>query len=348
MRKDVDRILSEKNINSMLFYSESYKNVNMYYLSGFLAPDPFIFLKKLGEEPLLVVNQMELARAKKESRVKNVRSYFDYDYIRIVKSASNPKTGSLKFVAAVAKKELGVDEPIYVPPSLPVVLADALRDEGLKIEPLFDIVEKARETKEPDEIANIKWVQKAVEKATSKAIELIKNSEVEANKTLTYRENGKKKLLTSGKVRSVFDHTFADTGCVAEEETIIACGPSGADPHYAGRADDVLKANQPIVIDVFPKSVKNRYVSDMTRTIVKGKASKTVKKMFEAVLDTKNAAMDAIKAGVLGSDMQKLCCDLLERAGYQTIRGGKQISKGYLHSLGHGIGLEVHEGPGMN
>jgi len=101
-------------------------------------------------------------------------------------------------------------------------------------------------------------------------------------------------------------------------------------------------------LDVFPKSTKKRYVSDMTRTVIKGRASKVVKKMFETVLQTKDAAVDAIKAGVLGSDMQNLCYDMLEKAGYLTMRGGKQISKGYIHGLGHGIGLEVHEGPSMN
>jgi Xaa-Pro aminopeptidase len=86
----------------------------------------------------------------------------------------------------------------------------------------------------------------------------------------------------------------------------------------------------------------------MTRTVVKGKASKAIKKMFETVLDAKNAAMDAIHAGVLGSEMQFLCYNILEKAGYDTIRGGKQISKGYTHGLGHGVGLEIHEGPRMS
>jgi Xaa-Pro aminopeptidase len=228
------------------------------------------------------------------------------------------------------------------------MLADALRHERLKIKPLFDVVEKARETKEPEEIEAIKSVQKAVEEATSKAIQLIVNAEHGTNGELLLRENGKKKTLTAGKVRSIFDHAFVDRGVIAEEQTIVACGPRSADPHYSGEANDVLKANQPIVLDVFPKSVRKRYVSDMTRTVVKGKASKVVKKMFESVLQTKDAAVDAIEAGVLGSDMQKLCCSMLEKAGYQTTWGGKKINRGYLHSLGHGVGLEVHEGPSMS
>jgi len=348
MRKDVDRILAEKGIDSMLFYSESYKNANMYYLTRFLAPDPFIFLKQVSHEPLLVVNPMEFPRAKRESGIKDVHSYFDYDYVQIVKSATNPQTGAMKFAATVAREELGTEEPIYVPPNLPVMLADVLRKEGLKIQPMFDVVEKARETKEPEEIKAIKSVQEVVERATTRAIELVKNSEIGANDLLFCPEDGKKQKLTAGKVRSVFNHTFVDNGCISEEETIIACGPGGADPHYSGKADDVLKANQPIVIDVFPRSVGRRYVADMTRTVVKGRASKAVKKMFDTVLQTKEAAVDAIRAGVTGSDMQNLCCDLLEKAGYQTMRGGKQISKGYIHGLGHGLGLDVHEGPSMS
>jgi len=348
MRNDVDRILAEKSVKSMLLYSESCKDVNMYYLTGFLAPDPFIFLKQVGQEPLIVVGQMELARAKKESCIKDVRSYFDYDYMQIVKSASDPKVGVMKFVASIAKKELETDKPIYVPPNLPVIHADVLRHDGLQIKPMFDVVEKARETKEREEIEAIKSVQRTVEEATAKAIELIANAEVNSKGALYYKENGKKKPLKAGKVRSIFDHTFADRGCVAEEETIVACGPKGADPHYSGDATDIPKANQPIVLDVFPRSVKKRYVSDMTRTVVKGRASKAVKKMFETVLQTKDTAIDAIKAGVLGSNMQNLCYNMLEKAGYQTMRGGKQISKGYFHGLGHGIGLEIHEGPRMS
>lgn len=348
MRKDIDEILTQKGMEVVLLYSGSARNANMYYLTQFLAPDPFIFIKQVDGDPMIVVSQMELARAKKESAVKDVHSFFDYDYARIVKSAPDPKAGGMKFVAAVAKKELGTEKTIYVPPNLSVMLADALRHEGMKLKPAFDVVEKARETKEPREVEAIKSVQRAVEKATSKATALIANAEADSKGELLFREDGKKKPLTVGRVRSVFDHTFADQGCVAEEETIVACGPGGADPHYSGKTDEVLKASRPIVLDIFPKSVGKRYVSDMTRTVVKGKASEVVKRMFETVLQTKDAAIDAIKAGVLGSDMQKLCCSLLEKAGYQTVWGGKQISEGYLHSLGHGVGLEVHEGPGMN
>lgn len=347
MRKEIDRFLAEKGLRSMLLYSGSFKDANMFYLTGFLAPDPFIFLKKVDEDPLIVVSQMELPRAKKESKVKDVRSYHEYNYMKIVRSASNPRVGGMKFIAHVAKKELGKGKPIYVPPNFSVMLADVLRSEGLRVKPVFGVVEKARETKERDELEAIASVQKNVEEATSRAIELIANAEIGSDGTLLHREGGKKKSLTAGKVRAVFDRTFSERGCVAEEETIVACGPKSARPHYAGDAEDVLKANQPIILDVFPRSVKGRYVSDMTRTVVKGRASKSVKRMFESVFAVRNAVLDALRAGVSGSAMQELCFKMFEKAGYETVRGGKQTSKGYVHGLGHGVGLEVHEGPSL-
>lgn len=348
LRKDLDRILAEKDVDALFLYSESFHDENMYYLTRFLAPDPFLLLKKVDEEPVIVINEMEYPRAKKESIVKDVRSYAEYNYVEVVKSASDPKLGVMKFIASVAKKELGVKTRIYVPPKFPIIVADALRKEGLTIEPLFGVIEKARETKEPAEIEEIRRVQRTAEKYMSEVIELIANAEVDVDGTLIIRENGKKTCLTVHKIKTFFGHRFLDSNCIVEEELIVACGPKGADPHYFGDPDDKLKANHPIILDVYPRSVRERYWSDMTRTIVKGKASEKIKKMFDAVLEAKNASVDAIKAGVLGSDVYNLCCDVLEKYGYETTRGGKQIRKGFTHGLGHGVGLQIHEGPSLS
>jgi Xaa-Pro aminopeptidase len=348
LRKDVDKILKEKGVDAIFLYSESAKEANMYYLTRFLAPDPFIYLKKISEEPVIVVSQMEYSRARKESIVKDVRSYMDYNLYEIIKSAPDPKIGSLKFIANVAKKELGIDTKICVPPNFPTMIADALRKEGLTITPMFDVIEKARETKEPDEIREIRAVQRVVDKAAEKVINLIANADVDGKGRLVTKVDGRKEILKVGKVRAILGHEFLENGCTVEEETIIACGPKGADPHYSGNPEDELVANQPIILDIFPKSIRKRYYTDMTRTIVKGKASKKVKEMFEAVLEARNASIDAIKAGVQGNEAYNICCNVLEKAGYATTRGGKQITKGFTHGLGHGVGLQVHEGPSLS
>jgi Xaa-Pro aminopeptidase len=348
LRKDLDSILAEKGADAMFLYSGSFKAVDMYYLTGFLAPDPFVFLKRVDDEPILVINSMEYSRAQKQSRVKDVRSYNDYNMFEIMKSAPDPKLGFSKFIATIAEKELGKASRIYIPPDFPAIYAEALRRAGLTVVPLFDVIEKARETKEPEEIDDIKAVQSIVEDATAEVIELVANADVDPQKTLVVREDGMKRPLTVHKIKSFLGHKFLDHNCVIEEEIIVACGPKGADPHYFGNPEDVIKANQPLILDIYPRNLHRRYCTDMTRTVVKGKASKDVKRMFEAVLEAKNTSIDSIRAGATGSEVNDLCCDILEKAGYPTTRRGKKVTKGFTHSLGHGVGLQVHEGPRLS
>ncbi len=344
MREDLDSILTEKEAEILLLYSESYKNSDMYYLTKFLAPDPLIFLKKVDEDPVLVVNQMEYPRAQKQSIVKDVRSYFEYKYLEVVKTAKDAYLGTIKFIANVVKKEFGADKKVCISHNFPAMAADMLREEEITVKPMFDVVERARETKDIDEIKEIRAVQAVAEEATAEAIDLIANADVNSKGTLIL----KKEPLTVGKLKSFFGHRFLDQGCSMEEDIIVTCGPKGSDPHYFGDPQDELKAHKPIILDIVPRSIQKRYWTDMTRTIVKGKASTKVKRMFDAVLEAKNASIDAIQAGVLGSNIYNICCEVLEKAGYETTRGGKQITRGLTHSLGHGVGLDIHEGPRMS
>ncbi len=344
MRDDLDTILAGKGAEALLLYSDSYREANMYYLTKFLAPDPFIFLKRVDADPVLVVNQMEYIRAQKQSIIKDVRSYLDYNYNEAVKSAKEPHLGAMKFIAKVAEEELGVGTEICVPPNFPVIAADVLREEGLTINPMFGVVEKARETKDVNEVEQIKAVQAVNEEVTSEAIEIIGNSDVGSNGTLHF--NGEP--LTIGRIKSFFGSKLLENGCIPEEDIIVACGPKSSDPHYLGKPEDKLRADQPIIVDIFPRSIQKRYWTDMTRTLVKGRASSKLKEMFETVSEAKSASLDAIQAGALVNQVYDVCCDVIERAGYETTRGGKRITKGMSHSLGHGVGLQIHESPRIN
>jgi len=341
LRGDLDGILTEKGAEALLLYSDSFRDANMYYLTKFLAPDPFIFLKRVDADPVIVVNQMEYPRAQKQSIIKTVKSYLDYNRLKVVKTAKEPQLGAMKFIAKVAEKELGRETKICVPPNFPVIAADVLRNEGLNINPMFGVVEKARETKERQEVETIKAIQVVNEEVTTEAIELITNSDVGSNGTLLI--NGEP--LTVSRIKSFFGRKLLENGCIPEEDIIVACGPKASNPHYVGEPEDELKADQPIILDIYPRSIQKRYWTDMTRTIVKGRASDKLKKMFDAVFEARHASFDAIQAGALGSHVYDVCCDVLEKAGYETTRGGKKITKGMTHSLGHGVGLQIHESP---
>ncbi len=341
MKGDLDNILAEKDAEALLLYSDSYKDANMYYLTEFLAPDPFIFLKRTDEEPIIVVSQMEYPRAQKQSIVKDVRSYLDYNYFEAVKSSKEPQLGALKFIANIAKQELGRETRICVPSDFPLLVADVLRIEELTLEPMFGVVEKARETKDTHEVEEIRAIQAVNEKVTSEVIELIANSDVGRNKTLHF----KGEPLTVGRIKSFFGHKLLENGCLPEEDIIVACGTKSSDPHYVGEPEDKLKADQPIILDIYPRSIQKRYWTDMTRTVVKGKASSKLKKMFDTVQEAKDASLDAIQTGVVGNQVYDVCCDVLEKVGYETTRGGKKVTRGMTHGLGHGVGLQIHESP---
>lgn len=341
MRRDLDTILIENEIEALFLYSDSFKDNNMFFLTDFLTPDPFIFLKKTNKEPTIVINQMEYPRARKQSVVKDVRSYFDYDYFTIMKSIKSPQQAGMHFLTDIIKKEVKDEEKLCVPPDFPLIIADFLRSKGVKIKPIFGVIEGARETKDIEEIKVIKEIQKINEKVTSEIIELIRNCDVGNNKTLFLNNE----VLTIGKIKSLFGKKLLQNGCIIEQDIIVACGPKSSDPHYVGELEDELKADQPIIFDIYPRSLQKRLWTDMTRTVVKGKASKKIKHMFDTVSEAKNASFDSIQAGELGSQVYNVCCEILEKRGYETSRKGKKVTRGMPHSLGHGVGLQIHENP---
>jgi Xaa-Pro aminopeptidase len=284
-----------------------------------------------------------------ESIVKDIRSYDDYNYLKIAGSTSDPNLGLLKFIVSVVKKELGVDAKIYVPPNFPVALADVLRREDFNLIPLFNVIEKARETKDAEEITEISKAQTAIETVAGEVFDLIANADVAVDGTLMVKDGGKLVPLSVRRLKSAFGCKFQELGYLMEADMILTCGKRSGDIESFGEPDDILKVNEPVIFDIFPRNLRDRYWADMTRTIVKGRASKEIKHMYETMLESQGAGIDALKAGVTGSELYAISCKVLERAGYATMRGGKTITKGFLvPSLGHGIGLEVHEGPRLN
>ncbi|MHA2159493.1 MAG: M24 family metallopeptidase, partial [Candidatus Thorarchaeota archaeon] len=117
--------------------------------------------------------------------------------------------------------------------------------------------------------------------------------------------------------------------------------------HYLGVADDKLKAEVPIILDVFPRLKIERYVADVTRTIVKGTPSKRVKEMFEATEAAANAAVDSLTDGTKIDDVNLACFNKLKELGFDSRRLNPDAKDGMTHGLGHGIGLEIHEQPSM-
>src|SRR5262249_34878852 len=156
---------------------------------------------------------------------------------------------------------------------------------------------------------------------------------------------------TAERLRAIVEARMLELGCVSEG-AIIAPGPQAADPHMLGGP---LHANEPIVMDIFPQHKTTRYWADMTRTISKGTPAPEILKMYEVVKRAQDAGIAALKPGVTGRSIHEMVEDIIFAAGYDTLRIGQQHGprnleappKGFIHGLGHGVGLEIHEAPSV-
>jgi len=330
-----------ENGRNLLVIGAPEHDADAYHISGFLAPDAVICLRVAGKS-YLAVSSLEYGRAAKEAPVDELLSY---DELEITTLARELKSGAKAYAAAIANllERLGaMGSPIAVPPGLGVVYADELRARGVTLTPDRVLFEGLRRSKTEAEISNIEKTQAAVEAACAHARSILEESDLGSDDSLIWRGEP----LTSELLRSEIDVDLLRRGCAADG-TIAAGGPQGADPHERGHGP--LKAGESIIVDIFPMDLSTRYYSDMTRTFVKGEPNEGFRKMYDAVLESQEAALSMIKAGVNGRDVHRKVADVLHEAGYKTNvhdqEPGKPLTEGFFHGTGHGVGLEIHEAP---
>ncbi|MEZ3115567.1 M24 family metallopeptidase [Halobaculum sp. MBLA0147] len=307
------------------------------YLSGFDAPDPF-FTVYTPDGLHLLVSGLEYGRAKTAADADHVARYADYDRQQLIEQHGE-RTGTAKLVAAFLA-DAGV-ESVLAPDRFPLGIADALRDVGVDVTvDDDDAVGDLRAVKTDEEVEWIREAQAANETAMAAAEELLRAATVEDG---TLYHDGEP--LTSERVRREIEVTLLRHGC-ALDETIVACGADAADPHERGSGP--LTADDTIVVDIFPRDKETRYHGDMTRTFVVGEPSDEVRRRYELTHEAMEAALDAVAAGVTGSEVHGAACDVYEDAGYTTFRTDPSTETGFIHSTGHGLGLEVHEAPSVS
>jgi Xaa-Pro aminopeptidase len=316
-------------------------DADAYHLSGFLAPDPVICLRVAGKT-YLAVSSLEYGRAEKEAPVDRLLSH---DELEITRLARELKSGAKAYAAAVANllEDLGaLNSPLVVPADFGVVYADELRARGVTLTPDGKVFDGLRRAKTEGEIAHIEKTQEAIEAACAHAVEILEEAGVRDDGTLEWRGE----TLTSERLRGEIDVELLRRGCAADG-TIVAGGPQGADPHERGHGP--LKAGESIIVDIFPVDLATRYYSDMTRTFVKGEPDDGLQEMYDAVLQSQEAALSMIRAGVNGKDVHEKVAEVLHEAGYKTNvhdqEEGQPLTEGFFHGTGHGVGLEIHEAP---
>ncbi|TKX73813.1 aminopeptidase P family protein [Halorubrum sp. GN11_10-6_MGM] len=318
----------------------SQDDANQLYLSGFTGPDPFLTLYADGEVHLLV-SGLEYGRATSEAAADTVERHADYDYEYGGREERND-------MYAAFLRDKGV-ESVSMPPRGPVGTADALRERGIEVAvDTDDRLQAVRAVKTGEEIEAIREAQRANEAAMRAAEELIAGADVAGEDAPTDGDVDPGTLfhegepLTSERVAEEIEVTLLRHGC-ALDETIVAGGAQAADPHDRGSGP--LRANEAIIVDIFPRSKATKYNADMTRTFCVGEPDETLRDWYDLTEQALDAALDAVEPGVTGEDVHAAACEVYEAAGEPTFRTDPETETGFIHSTGHGIGLDVHESP---
>ena len=302
------------------------------------VPDPFLYAEENGTRHVFT-NSMEAARIN-ELGLFDVHVNEEFGIDELVESGLEPRELvaqlALRYVSSLGPKRF------TVPENFPVWLADRLRAEGVELDVDQDTFDDRRRAKTGAQLAGMRRAQKAAEAAMDACRELLRRSEISGDELLL---DGKQ--LTVERVKADMNVVFAahDT---TSEEYIVAPGAQGAVGHDMGSGP--IRPGVPLVVDIFPRDNESAIFTDMTRTFVVGEVPDDIREWHRLCKEALDAAVAAIRPGVEGRAVFDFTCDIFEAAGEPTQRtkkAGETLVDGFFHALGHGVGLEVHEAPGM-
>ncbi|MBO8181620.1 MAG: aminopeptidase P family protein [Archaeoglobus sp.] len=313
----IPEMLKQHDAQFFVMYASS-KNANFYYATRFKIPDPAFYMIGDDGTDLLVVHDMEKRRAERESKVKEIASLKDLGFYELLKEKKNPSDALCQTLFELIRTHGG--RKVLVPPDFPSFLSFYFK-ERMSVEVVENPFSKLRAVKKGEEILEIRRTSEGIIRSLEYALKLLDS----------------KSGMKCEELRNEIELFLFKEGFIAEE-TIVSSGLLSADPHEIGRGE----IEDHVIIDIFPRSKESNYHSDFTRTVILRK-NPEIDEMLDAVIEAKNKAISLIRDGILAKEIHHAVCDVLEERGYTTLRS--KASEGFIHSTGHGVGLEIHEEP---
>ena len=306
-------------------------DADMLYATKFWAGDPFIFLQQNGQRTI-VLSDLEMGRGKRTAKVDEFVSFNQLEH-DLQGSAKQPPP--FEKVMAHFLRKRGV-KSATVPANFALGYARELAKDNVDLSTTNGLFWPEREVKTDEELKLIGRALRITETGLKRAMEVLKASKPKGKKLSWGGQT-----LTSELLRAEIDTAMLRAGGTPTN-TIVAGGDQACDPHERGSGP--LYANSLIILDIFPRDARTGYWGDMTRTVVRGRASEAQRKLWQTVKDGQELALREIKEGVEGMRIHKAIQALFKKRGYPTeVRKG--VNVGFFHGTGHGLGLEIHEYP---
>jgi Xaa-Pro aminopeptidase len=340
--------MSERGFDALFVTGTSVNNPVMYYLAnGATVGEGTMLLKKRGEEPVLFVNLMERDEAAKSGL--QVVDTGKYDFRGLLREAEgNRLLAGIKFREALFD-DMGVTGRVSLygmgEQGRSLAFYNAFNAAQGKVQVVGEyadtIFDAAWTTKDPEEVERIRRVGEKTMNVVGSTAEFLQSHRV-PNGVLV---KGDGSALTVADVKREIRRWLMEENIEDPEGVIFSIGRDAGVGHSSGEDADPIAVGKTIVYDIFPREPGGGYFFDFTRTWCMGHASPQVEKAYRDVMDTFDTLMSEMKMGDLCRVHEARTCDLLEARGHVTHRSDPRSHQGYYHSLGHGIGLNVHERP---
>jgi Xaa-Pro aminopeptidase len=325
-------------MSDLLFYGDTQSSAAMRHELPVAIGDPFL-LAIVGGRLHVMASNLERDRVAAAVPDATILDIADLGFYELLESGMSFYDIDLE-LASRAVAQLGVREAI-VDPDVPVGIADRLRFDGVVLHPDHDAVAARRRRKSAAELAGIRRAQVAAHAGMRAAADLLRESTPEGDRLARAGE-----VVTAEAVRDALREACRLSGAPATPDVIVASVWQGTG-HDPGSGP--LPANLPIVIDLWPQDEASGCWADMTRTFVVGEIAEPVRALEDLVRTALEQARAAVRPGITGRELHALTCDLFEAAGHRTQRTGPgdDPDEGFQFSLGHGVGLAIHEAPSL-
>jgi|SRR5688572_2220203 len=339
MKSDIDTLMKERNLDALMILGNAEHNPPMYYLTGGGHVSKAVLIKKRGQPAVLYVNAMERDEAEKSGlKVVPMRQG------AMTELSQKPKEifGEHDLLSG----RVGVYGETNV--SMALHIESRIKDELPEIELVGEdqddsLFMYAMEAKDEAEVARIRRMGKVTTEVVGMVADYLTSRDVREDEILL-REDGNP--LTIRDVKGKIALWLAERGAVDVEGCIFAIGRDAGIPHSVGNPDNVLRLGQTIVFDIFPGEAGGGYFYDFTRTWSLGYATPEAQKLYDEVKDVYDKVIENMDLNASFKEYQKLVCDEFNKNGHPTpMHNGGVLTEGYVHSLGHGLGLNVHERP---
>ena len=349
MKSDLDTLMQAKNLDAILVIGNADHNPPMYYLTGGGHISAATLVKKQGEEAVLFCNDMERDEAAKTGL--KISPYSTYNYDELMKEAD----GDPALALAIRYKRMFIEQGIHgrvgIYGNTEVGSAFAVFTHLQGLVPELELVGetsndslfmKAMETKDAAEVERIRKMGAVTTEVVRRTAEYLTSRLVRADEVLL-KEDGTP--LTIGEVKARINLWIAELGAENPEGTIFAIGRDAGVPHSAGTLEDLLRLGQTIVFDIYPCEAGGGYFYDFTRTWSLGYATPEAQKLYNEVKTVYDRLRDEFHLNAPLKTYQRLTCEWFEKNGHQTPLHTLAPMQGYVHSLSHGVGLNIHERP---